>query len=90
MLKAVITAAALVAGMSAANAAPLATTMQPADSDMVVKAHGFHCAPEWSPRWGWHRHWGACAREFPRYERRHRHWDDRRWRHERYGPPMWR
>jgi len=70
-----------------ARAMPVAI---PTTEVSVIQVHGFHCEPEWTRREGWHRHWRACQREHPEYNRRHEYWRDRRFNHEKYGEPRWR
>ena len=87
-LPAVATCVAIAAFLGPVQAAPRSPGL--AAEHNVVRVHGFHCSPDWSGRWGYHRHWDACAREFPHFHRGHRHWQERRWRHSRHGHPHWR
>src|SRR5688572_9677765 len=90
-LSALVSAASLVTliSMGAAQAAPAGLAGAGVMDANVVNVHGYHCRPDWSRRYGWHRHWSACNREYPSYHRRHRYWDEPRWRHERWGAPRW-
>jgi hypothetical protein len=90
-LGAIALAAALatVAPFASAQAAPTSIARLAATGEATIQVHGFHCEPEWSPRYGWHRHWAACQRLYPQYHRGHDYWLDRRYYHNRYGAPRW-
>lgn len=94
-IKAIVAAAALglVAAGTAAQAAPGGIGGIGGDVGLqahVEKAHGFHCDPRYTRREGWHRHWEACLRQFPKFGRDHDHWRHDRFRHKRHGEPRWR
>lgn len=93
-IKAIVAAAALglVAAGTAAQAAPggIGGIGDVGLQTQVEKAHGFHCDPRYTRREGWHRHWEACLRQFPKFGRDHDHWRHDRFRHKRHGEPRWR
>ena len=80
---------AATATFASAQAAPQGMAGLRATEGPVVRVHGFHCEPEWSHRYGWHRHWAACQRAYPRYHREHEYWSHRRHHHHKYGAPRW-
>jgi hypothetical protein len=82
--------AALAAAVPIASAQAAPTGMVSLVTEgTVIRVHAFHCEPEWSHRYGWHRHWGACQRAYPHYQRNHEFWRDRRHHHHQYGAPRW-